>query len=261
MNDWVFYLVILVTGIVSGFINMLAGSGSFITLPVLIYFFSLNGIAEPTKLANGTKRVAILLQNAMGTYTFNQNKLIDWKGVLYLAPSTIIGSILGSIIAVQIDEDALNKIIGIIMLFMIVLTFKNPKKWLEGEIQRIEKRPKVLVFILFFFIGIYGGFIQAGVGIFFLISLVLGIGYNVVRANAVKVAINFFMTISSIVIFALNDSIDLKVGLVLSVGSVIGARLGTKFAIKKGTQWIRVILVVVMIISSLYLLDVYKYFY
>lgn len=240
---------------------MLAGSGSFITLPVLIYFFSMRGVAEPTKLANGTKRIAILLQNAMGAYSFNQEKMVDWKGVLYLAPATILGSIAGSLIAVEINEEVLNKAIGVIMLLMIILIFRNPKRWLEGKIESIVERPEIKTFLIFFLIGIYGGFIQAGVGIFFLISLVLGVGYNVVRANALKVAINFFMTISSIVIFALNGTVDWKTGLILSVGSMIGAKLGTSFAIKKGAEWIQWILVGVMVISGLYLLGVYEWLF
>ncbi len=251
--DWIFYIIIFLTGIVTGFINILAGSGSFITLSVLIYFFNLNGISEPTRLANGTKRIAILLQNLTGTLSFNKEKMIDWKGVLYLAPPTVIGSILGSYIAVNINEDLMNKVIAVIMVIMIFFILKNPKKWLEGEIEKITQRPKLLILIIFFLIGIYGGFIQAGVGIFFLAAMVMAIGYNVVRANAMKVAINFIMTAFAIVMFAIHGSVDWQIGLILSLGSIIGAKIGTAFTIKHGSEKVQIILIVVMVFSAVYL--------
>lgn len=251
--DWLFYIVIFITGIVTGFINILAGSGSFITLSVLIYFFNLQGIPEPTRLANGTKRIAILLQNLTGTLSFNKEKLVDWKGVLYLAPPTVLGSILGSYIAVNMNEDLMNKIIAVIMVIMIFFVLRNPKKWLDGELEKLQQRPKLLVLIFFFLIGIYGGFIQAGVGIFFLIAMVMTIGYNVVRANAMKVAVNFIMTAFAIVMFALNGSVDWQVGLILSAGSIIGAKLGTAFTIKHGSGKVQIILIAVMAFSAIYL--------
>ena len=251
--DWFFYIVIFITGIVTGFINILAGSGSFITLSILIYFFNLHGIAEPTKLANGTKRIAILLQNMTATLSFNKEKLVDWKGVLYLAPPTVIGSILGSYIAVNMNEELMNKIIAVIMVIMIFFILKNPKKWLEGQVEKLTQRPKLLVFVFFFFIGVYGGFIQAGVGIFFLVAMVMTIGYNVVRANAMKVAVNFIMTAFAIIMFALNGSVDWQTGIVLSIGSIIGAKFGTSYTIKHGSDRVQLILIVVMAFSAVYL--------
>ncbi|RME71099.1 MAG: sulfite exporter TauE/SafE family protein, partial [Chloroflexi bacterium] len=84
--EWYIYLAIIAAGFVAGFINTLAGSGSLVTLPLLIF------AGLPANVANGTNRVAILLQNVVGVSSFRQQKVLDWRGGLKLALPAIIGS-------------------------------------------------------------------------------------------------------------------------------------------------------------------------
>jgi uncharacterized membrane protein YfcA len=245
-------LLIIAGGLIAGFINTLAGSGSLVTLPILIF------IGLPATVANGTNRIAILLQNVVGVTSFNKKKVLDVKGVLYLGIPATIGSIIGANIAVNINEDLMSKVIGVIMVLMLFVIIVRPNRWLVGTLDVLDSKVKFWQIILFFFIGIYGGFIQAGVGIFLLSGLVLGIGYNVVRANAVKVGIVLFFTIFALGIFIYNGQVDFIIGFILAIGNMIGAWLGAKVAVEKGSAWIRRLLIAIVIVSAANLLGVFE---
>ncbi len=251
MLEWYKYLLIIAGGLVAGFINTLAGSGSLVTLPILIF------AGLPATVANGTNRIAILLQNVVGVTSFNKKKVLDLKGVLYLGIPATIGSIIGANIAVNINEEIMQKVIGVIMALMLVVIIVKPKQWLVGKLETIGSKVNIWHIILFFFIGIYGGFIQAGVGIFLLSGLVLGIGYNVVRANAVKVGIILFFTVFALGVFIYNGQVDFILGFILAIGNMIGAWLGAKVAVDKGTVWIRRLLIVIVIVSASNLLGLF----
>ncbi|MEZ4590184.1 MAG: sulfite exporter TauE/SafE family protein [Chloroflexota bacterium] len=188
---WYIYLAVLAAGFGAGFINTLAGSGSLITLPLLIFM----GI--PATVANGTNRVGVLFQNIVSVSSFQKQKVLDLRGGLILSAPAIIGSVIGAQIAVDLDEATMRQAIGVLMVVMLVVILLRPKRWLQGELEKMGKRPSLLQLVIFFFIGMYGGFLQAGVGIFLLAGLVLGIGYDLVRANAVKVLIILAFTISA----------------------------------------------------------------
>ena len=251
MLEWYMYLLIIVGGCIAGFINTLAGSGSLVTLPILIF------AGLPATVANGTNRIAILLQNVVGVSSFSNKKVLDLKGVLYLGIPATIGSVIGANIAVNINEEIMSRVIGVIMILMLIVIIVKPKRWLVGTLENLGSNVNIWHLILFFFIGIYGGFIQAGVGIFLLSGLVLGIGYNVVRANAVKVGIVLFFTIFALGVFIYNGQVDFIIGFILAIGNMFGAWLGAKVAVEKGVVWIRRLLIVIVIISAANLLGVF----
>jgi uncharacterized membrane protein YfcA len=169
---WYVYPAIIAAGFIAGFINTLAGSGSLITLPVLIF------LGLPATVANGTNRVGILLQNIVGLGGFHRQDMLDLRGTIILGLPAIAGSLVGAQIAVNLDEEMMRRAIGLLMVVMLVVILVRPNRWLKGELTRLENWPGWSRMLLFFAIGIYGGFIQAGVGIFLLAGLVLGVGYE-----------------------------------------------------------------------------------
>lgn len=245
---WYIYPAIIAAGFVAGFINTLAGSGSLVTLPLLIF------AGLPASVANGTNRIGVLLQNVVGVGSFQKHNALDTRGVLYLGIPAVIGSILGAQLAVDLNDEVMNLVIGGLMIVMLVVILVRPKRWLQGELEALEGTPKWWQYVLFFFIGVYGGFIQAGVGIFLLSGLVLGVGYNLVRANAVKNGIVLFFTIFALAVFLLNGKVNLILGLVLAIGNMLGAWVGAKVAVEKGAIWVRRLLIAVIIVSATKLL-------
>ena len=232
----------------AGFINTLAGSGSLITLPLLIF------LGLPANVANGTNRVAILLQNIVAVSSFRKEKRLDFKRGLLLAIPAVPGALIGARIAVNLNEETMRHVIGWLMVVMLVVILVNPKKWLKENSVASENRLSVKSFLIFFGIGIYGGFIQAGVGIFLLAGLVLGSGLDLVRANAVKLLIVLCFTIFALSIFVYHEQVLWSVGLVLAVGNMSGAWVATKMAVKRGVGFVRGVLVFVVMLAAVILL-------
>lgn len=247
------YVLALLAGFLSGFINTVAGSGSLITLPLLIW------IGLPANVANGTNRIAILFQNIVATSSFHRKGVLDVRGTLWLGLPAFLGAILGAQIAVNLNETLMRQVIGIIMLVMLGIMIVRPERWLNGQRVHFERTPTALQFIVFFAIGIYGGFIQAGVGIFLLAALVLVTQYDLVRGNAVKVGIVLLFTISALFVFLNNNQVEWFIGSVLAIGSMLGASAGANFAIEKGVVWIHRLLIGIILISSLDLLGLFHW--
>jgi uncharacterized membrane protein YfcA len=248
---WYLYLAVIAAGFVAGFINTLAGSGSLVTLPLLIF------LGLPANVANGTNRVAILLQNVVGVSSFRQQKVLDMRGGLMLGAPAVVGSILGAQIAVNMDEQIMRRTIGVLMAIMLVVILIRPKRWLEGRREVENRHPGWSQLLIFFAIGVYGGFIQAGVGIFLLAGLVLGAGYDLVRANAVKVLIVLCFTVSALAVFLINRQVVWSTGLILAVGNMLGAWVASRMAVERGAAFVRWVLILVVAVSGAKLLGLF----
>jgi len=244
---WWQYLLIAVAGVFVGFINTLAGSGSLIALPLLIFF----GLDPNT--ANGTNRLAITMQSISAVSGYAKKKVFNLKeGFSYGLPTTL-GAIIGAFIAVEINSNILNYIIAGLLVFMVILMLLNPDRWIKPK-ENFEQKNKLVIFLLYFAIGIYAGFIQASVGFFLLAALVLASGLELVKANALKNFIVMLYIPITLIIFALNNQVNYEMGLIMGIGSIVGARIAVKLSIKKGANFIRYFMLFAILISALKLL-------
>jgi len=244
-------LWLILAGLFAGFINTLAGSGSLITLPLLMFL----GLSPHQ--ANATNRVAIFFQNLVAVRNFRQQKMLHTRQELYLVIPALIGSAVGASLAIQVNEEVLNTFIGILLFVMFFLILFKPDRWVKQQAGLVSGKGKVLRIIIFFFIGVYGGFIQAGVGFFLLAGLVLGVGYDLIKANAVKVLIVFTYTALALGIFIWSGQVNYLYGLVLAVGNASGAYVASKYARQIGVKYIRFILLAAVFIAGLKVLGVF----
>ncbi len=244
---WYIYPLIIASGIACGFINTLAGSGSLITLPLLIY------LGLPANIANGTNRVAILLQSIVAVGGFRRQKMFGFRESLRFVIPASIGGLVGAQIAVGLDEEVLRRVLGALMIVMLFVILLRPKRFIEGTDTEGESH-KWFIYPVMFAIGVYGGFIQAGVGIFLIAGLVLVAGIELVRANAIKVLIIFVFTIVALGVFVANDQVRWIPGLILGVGNMIGAQIAVKMSIKGGARFVRWVLIAVVAASAVLLL-------
>lgn len=238
---WYHWTGIVVVGVLQGFLNTVAGGGSLLVLPALTF------LGMDLAVANGTNRIAILLQSASGAASFKRQGALSFGRALPLAAAATVGALVGTFIVVQVDKKMLNLVIaGLISLMALLLVFK-PRMWEE-----VEERnwPRWAVYVVFFAVGIYGGFIQAGVGFFLSWALVVAAGMDLVSGNAVKTIIIGCYTTISLVIFFMNGLVNIPVGLVLAVGSMMGAVLGARFTVMKGNKWVRYVLAFVVVVSA-----------
>lgn len=237
-------VALVVSGVFVGFINTLAGGGTIISLSLFMF------MGLPADVANGTNRIAVVLQNITSVATFRQKKLLDTRKAIWLSVPTVIGSIIGAQLSIEIDEATFRKAIGVVMLLMIFFIISKPDKWLKGQLKLQEKKVSPLQYIIFFGIGIYGGFVQVGVGYFLLAAIVLGAGYDLVKANAIKVFIVLVYTLFAMVIFIIHDKINWQFGLIHAIGNIIGAYLASRYAVEWGANFIRWFIIVIILIAS-----------
>jgi len=246
---WFEIISLTIAGFLAGFINTLAGGGSIISLAMLVF------LGLPATIANGTNRIAIAIQTFTATASFRHQKVLDTKKGIWLAIPAVIGSVLGAWIAVDINEEIFEKAVAIVMLFMLFFMFYQPEKWIKEQKHLIEKKITFRQVLIFFIIGIYGGFIHVGIGYFLLAAIVLSAGYELVKANAIKVLIVLLYTPFTIVVFILNGSVNWTYGLVMTVGNVLGAFIAARMAVSWGAKFIRWIIVAVILVTSAHLLN------
>lgn len=232
---------VFVLGLLQGFLNTIAGGGTFIVLPVLTF------LGMGIDVANGTNRIAIVMQSAAGALGFQKEKVSFMHIALPLALIMSVGALVGARVVVDLDRETLNLVIAFIITVMAVLLLVRPQMW---EAQSSRAWPKWASWLLFFGIGVYAGFIQAGVGFFLSWALVAAMGVDLVKGNAIKTVVVGFSNVASLLLFYYNGLIDVKIGLILGIGSVFGAWLGAKFSVLKGNDWVRRILAVVIILSA-----------
>ena len=245
MNPIVEIIVLIGVGFIAGAINTLAGGGSLLTLPILIF------LGLPPNIANGTNRIAILFQNVFTTAGFKSKGVVTFPFSIYVGISALFGSLIGAQIAVDIKGDTFNKILAVIMVIVVIYMVFQSKTKQQSIIEKTSGKQLWFSIFLFFFVGIYGGFIQAGVGFIMLLILSSVNNLSLVKSNAIKVTVALIYTVSAVAIFAYNDKIDWKVGLTLAIGNSVGGWIASRWSVKKGDGLIRKFLIVMIVIMAI----------
>ena len=238
------YLLLIFSGIIAGFINVVAGGGSLITLPIMIF------LGVPSTVANASNRVALFAQNIVSVSNFRKNNVAPGKYGIYLGISALIGAYIGANIAVDISDGVFNKILSIVMVVVGILILFQPSMSSINQ-ERTKGKYKIIGILTFFIIGIYGGFLHAGVGFIMMLSLIKINRFSYVKTNSIKVLVALIYTISALLVFIINDIVDWKIGLILSLGSATGGFLGSTFSVRKGDAWIKRILLIAILVMSL----------
>jgi len=246
--------LILTAGIMAGFLNTLGGGGSLITLPVLIF------MGLPPAVANGTNRIAIIVQNIVGVTNFRSKGFFYPKLSFILGIPAVLGSILGARAAVTISGDLFERILAVVMIIVLILILTRPEKKFIKELdsENLSILRLIIAIIAFFGVGFYGGFIQAGVGFIIIVALTLITGMSLVKVNSLKLSIVLIYIISSLIVFLINGKVNFILGFTLAIGNAIGAYLGSTFVVSKGDKWIRVILIITILAMSAKLFGLFE---
>lgn len=244
------HLVLLAAvGVAAGFLNVMAGGGSLVVMPTLVF------LGMPGPLANGTTRVAILAQNISATAGFRRQGFSDVRLSLTFAACAIPGAAAGAYYGTKLEGAAFNRVLAGVMiavLLLMVLGRKSPSGADPGK--PVARGRLVLGHLLMVAAGFYGGFIQAGVGFILIAVLHQAVGLDLVRTNMHKVFIVGLYTIVAIAVFAARGDVAWAPGLVLAAGMAAGGWIGANFAVKKGERVIRVILYITLAAMAVKLL-------
>jgi len=248
MDAYIWQLPLLfVVGIVAGIINTLAGGGSLLTLPLLIF------MGLPGAVANGTNRIAIFCQNIFAIRGFSKRGVMPLQLALLCTPPALLGSWLGANLAISLDDQVFKRILALIMVGVLIFTAIDPMKRFRQEDIQFGLWRKILIIITFFGVGVYGGFVQAGVG-FLIITALLIHGLDLVRINAIKVFVIFAYTFVALGVFIYHGQVDYSLGFALAAGNSIGGIIGPKLAVEKGHDWIKKVVSITVLVFALKLL-------
>ncbi|MBC7234570.1 MAG: sulfite exporter TauE/SafE family protein [Chloroflexi bacterium] len=245
--------LILGSGVIAGFVNTIAGGGSFLTLAALEF------AGLPILVANGTNRVAVEVQNIMAVAGFRSKGVSDFRQSLHFAVPALVGAILGAYFVTNLDKTIFYRIMGVAMLMMLAILILNPQKWLHGREVIFTPGRRILSYVVFLAIGFYGGAIQAGVGFLLIAALVLVAGLDLVRTNSHKVFIVGTYTLFALLTLALRGQVNWILGFVLAVGNGVGAWIAARMSVERGDRFVRVALGVILAVLSLRYLGIVKF--
>ncbi len=226
--------LLLAAGLLAGFVNTLAGGGSLLTIPALML------LGLPAQHANATNRVGVFLHSLAGGEAFDRHGQLDRRAATWLTLPALAGVLLGALAAARLPAAVFEPVL-LAGLALIALTLLWKPQILAPEagtpVLGLSERPSAALALLA--AGFWGGFLQAGVGIFLLATFSGLLRYDLVRANALKVVMVAAFTGLSLVVFVAADQVVWLPGLVLAAGSVAGARLAVRFAVTTGQETLR----------------------
>ena len=242
--DLVFMVALVVVGAVAGAVNVVAGGGSFLILPLLLVAGMTAGEA------NATSRLGILTQNLVGVWGFHRSGALDLRWAAGASVPALAGAALGAWLALQVSDFAFKRLLALAMLGMTLWTLLARPRGGPGTARVSPWHPGIAV--SFLVIGIYAGLIQAGVGFAILATTSLA-GMDLVRGNAVKLAVVLLVTVMSLAIFAVGGVVHWGPGLALAAGNVVGAMVGVRLAVTRGHDWIQRVVTVTVVAMALLL--------
>lgn len=232
-------------GFVAGVLNVIAAGGSFLTLPLLLFF------DLPSTIANGTNRVGVLSQNISAVLGFHRHRVLPLGWALRVSAPALVGAALGVWAALNVPELAFRRILSVVMLTMTLGTLLH--RSLRGAPRAEPQHPWHWTMILGFFLaGLYGGFLQAGVG-FLVLALTTLAGLDLVRGNAVKVFTVMLLTTLSLSAFAGTGNVNWPAGIALGLGNIVGSIVGVRVTVLKGHKWLEHVVTVTIVIFAILL--------
>lgn len=232
------FVILFLAGLSGGFIDSIAGGGGLITLPALL------AVGMPPHLALGTNKLQSSFGTATATWRYRKKGMVSLRESIPGIVFTAIGAASGAFLAQVISSDFLGKAIPFLLLGILAYFLLSPKRQTTTSQARWKRLPFYTVFGLLF--GSYDGFFGPGTGSFWPVALMALLGLDLVRATATTKAMNFTSNFCALVTFLIGGKVLFSYGLVMAAGQLIGARLGSDLAVRKGTGFIRPIFVLVV---------------
>lgn len=239
-------IALVLAGLLAGVANTLAGGGSFVVLPILI------GLGLTPGVANATSRLGVLAHGSAATLTFARARALPGGLVLRVAPAMCVGALAGAWLATRLDDALLRPLFGGILVIWALALIVRPGRFLTPP--PLPLTPGPLAQLLALLIGVYGGFLQAGVGFPLMALFVSMLGHPTLQANAAKVAVVFIYTLLAMAVFAAAGQVAWREGAILALGMVGGGILGANVQLRVGPGVVRWAMVVMITVSGLALL-------
>ena len=246
MPEIILLLLVSLIGLVTGFFDSVIGAGGLISVPSLVF------LGLPPQIAIATDRLGTIGQTFTALIKFWKAKKIVWRYVPILAVISLAGSLIGANILLNVDQKILESVVGVLILILLPLIFL--KKDLGVKQAKPSRSKNIVGLLIYFAIMIFAGFFGQGTGPMIFYALTFFLGLTMIEVLGTGIIPWFVLSISSVIIFALNGIIDYKIGIVLFITMSIGSYIGAHVAIKKGDLWVKRLFVLFVIISGIKLL-------
>lgn len=247
---WWHYPLLLCVGVIVAFVNSVAGGGSVLSLPLLIF------LGLPAAEANGTNRLGVYLGMASSAFGLSRKGYLYARAALQVGAPAILGSLGGSFLAVNLSDRIFRILLAFVLAFVVVATVLRPcrnyGKPMEAAEQPVRGGP--WAWVAFFLVGFYGSLVQVGVGFVMLFTFSRFTRLGLIQANAVKAVTAFAFTTVALIFFVAGGKIHWPYGLALAAGTLLGGWLGSRFQVRKGEKWVEAFILVMGISSAAKLL-------
>lgn len=234
------------TGLVAGFVDAIAGGGGLISVPVLLSF----GLSPQQAL--GTNKLQATFGSSSASWHYAQAKTVSLTDCTRGFVLSLIGAALGALAVQQLNPSFLKRAIPVLLVAVAIYTLLKPRLGAEDLHPRMARGVFDLTFGLL--LGFYDGFFGPGVGTFWTMAFMLGLGFNMTRATGYAKVMNFASNVSSLVFFLLGGNVCFAAGLTMGVGQLLGAKMGARMVITRGTKFIRPVFITVVLTLTLQLL-------
>ncbi len=230
-------LLIILVGFAAAFLNTVGGGGSLFSVPILTF------MGLPITSANATSRVALLFQNIFAVGGFRSKGIeLPWPYSLYLGITSLGGGLIGALLASHVADEVFKKIFVGVMIAAVAVIIYDPFKS-NGQ-EKLTPPRQWIGAVCFFFIGIYGGFVQAGIGFLIIAALSMVNNLSLVKSNYIKVFVAILYTAVSIAVFAYQGKIVWQTGFILAIGHALGGWYASRWSVDKGEVWIKRVMIV-----------------
>lgn len=233
-------ILLFIVGLVASVINIVAGGGSYLSMPLLIF----TGL--PPTIANGTNRVGILIGNLVGSWRFFRASKLKKTDLLYFCLPATLGGIIGSWLATTVNDEFLRIFLAVLMLFGSWSVISRPPVAKGASPLHPNLKISGPVFTL---VGTYAGFIQAGAGFFSLAATGM-MGYDLKRGNAIKTLMNLCLTVPALTIFTVQGLVDWPSGMILALGMSVGSVVGVRLSQKSEPEHLKKMVALAILISA-----------
>ncbi len=241
-----FYPILFLAGFSAGLVDSIAGGGGLITLPVLL------SLGFPPQVALGTNKFQASFGSFTASYYYIKENVVSLRDAFAGIIFTFIGAALGTWVIQQVDNHILAGVIPIALLIIALYTLFTPS---VGQIESRAKIPRMVFYITAgLALGFYDGFFGPGVGSFWAIAFVAGLGFDLTRATGYTKVMNFTSNIVSFFVFLIGGFVLFTAGIVMASGQILGARIGAGLVIQKGARFIRPVFITIVILTTLRLL-------
>jgi uncharacterized membrane protein YfcA len=231
--------LLFATGLVAGFVDSIAGGGGLISLPVLLSF----GL-DP-KHALGTSKLQSTFGAGSAAWHYAQAGTVNLKDCRRGFVVTFVAAILGTLTVQQLDPSFLARIIPVLLALVAIYSLLKPQLGAEDIHPRMNRAWFDVSFGLL--LGFYDGFFGPGTGTFWAMAFMLGVGFNLTKATGCTKVMNFASNVSSLIFFVLAGQVVFSAGLAMGFGQLLGARIGSKMVIRRGTKFIRPVFITVVL--------------